>query len=156
MPLRESSLPSVTVHLIFLSRPIVRIFRALMVILPLVVADCFVAKHALAATLTVSLTSSLEERKLELKSEQSAAVIVYLRSAGQTLDGYKIALVNNATRKSERIGVSDIHGIVRFNGISAGSFTVLLSRPKNRTGSRSVNLGDVVLEIEKSESSNEH
>jgi hypothetical protein len=144
------------VPLIFLSRPIARVLVALAIIVPLIAAQIFAAKHALAATLAVSLTNSYEERKLELKSGQTAEVIVYLKSAGQTLDGYKIALVNNATRRSERLANSDLHGIVRFKGISAGSFTVLLSRPKNRVGSRSVNLGDVVLEIEKSEPSNDH
>ena len=103
---------------------------------------------AAADTVEVSSPNSYEVRKLELKSGQSADVLVYLQSFGDMVDKYLVTIRREEDNRRLGALLSDKHGRVTFKHIPPGKYRVDISRRVREDGRLStVLIGDVVVSV---------
>lgn len=108
------------------------------------VLTLFFAGHiAEADDLEVNLPGHFDKHSLELAAGQRATITVYLKSAGDVLDDFKVDLIDEAAHKVVDSGKSDKDGIVVFHSRPAGRYVVLLDIPKKVRRISTASLGDV-------------
>ena len=100
-------------------------------------------------TILVTDRDSFETSKLEIGADGRADLRVYLKSGGEVVDGYKISLVDNETRKVVKTLLSDAEGKVVFGNLSPGTYTVVLRRTEEQKRISTVLVGSLVLKPSK-------
>lgn len=101
---------------------------------------CF--QSAAAGSIEVNSPGSYETRKLNLKADQKADLTVYINSAGEMLDGFRVILVRDADRKLLGMLQSDIYGVVTFENIPEGKYTIVLKKTRRERRLSSVGITD--------------
>lgn len=104
-----------------------------------------------AERLEVLNVDSHEVKEKDLQPEEKASVVVHLMSMGQPVDKYVINLLRNSDSLLMMTLQTNVHGIVRFKGVPAGSYTIYCNGREGEEASKYVRIGDVVIEVSKSE-----
>lgn len=95
--------------------------------------------------------SSYEFREISLKKGETADLMVFLSSQGEMVEGYKISLVRERTRRVVKTVVSGTHGVVTFPNLRPDKYTIVLRRTNRQRKTSSVAIGD--FRLKKSEES---
>ncbi len=91
--------------------------------------------------------ADVESRKIELKEGQTAELIVYLKSAGEMLDGFRLFLLRDPANTLIATERSDETGVITFGDLAAGEYTVLLRKNKTQKYRYpTVEIGDIRLQ----------
>ena len=85
---------------------------------------------------------SYEFRSIELQKGETADLMVFLASQGEMVEGYKISLVRERTRRVVKTVVSGSHGIVTFPNLRPDKYTIVLRRTARQRKTSSVRIGD--------------
>ena len=104
-------------------------------LLSLLVFSLFLAAFAFADTnntIEVKTTTSYEIRSLELDPGKTGDLTVYLKSDGEMLRGFKVALIRDKDRRLLASVQSDPNGIVTFSKLPPGVYTVIVKRSKRQ------------------------
>ncbi len=102
-------------------------------------------------TIVVTDRDSFETSKLDIGADGRADLRVYLKSGGEVVDGYKISLVDNETRKVVKTLLSDAEGKVVYGNLGPGTYTVVLRRTEEQKRNSSVLVGSLVLRPSKAQ-----
>ena len=101
-----------------------------------------VVPDAFADKLTVELPGIYDHYGVELQANQSALVIVYLKSEGDILEGFKVHILRESSNEVVQSQTSDSNGVVNFKGIGPGRYYVQVEVPENVRRVNTVALGD--------------
>ena len=101
-----------------------------------------------AEPVIVSILGSYDVAKIELEEGKKAAIKVFLQSFGEELAGYYVSLFRDSDQKEIKRLKSNALGELLFDGISPGSYTVAIIKPKQQTLRQSmVKVGDVRISV---------
>ncbi len=115
------------------------------------VFSCFLALLILAEAgtvrgdvLEVSHVDSYEVKRLSLEPGEAADVEVHIKSIGQPVDGCTVSLLREYDGRLINKAVTDVHGIVRFEKVQAGEYSVVMTPPKGEELESHLAIGDVI------------
>ena len=103
----------------------------------------FLPTSAWAEALTIFVPVSGDEKVVDLADDEVGELVVYLKSFGDIVGGFKITLLDDDDRAVGK-SISDSHGLAKFSNIPPGRFRVIVERKMNdRGGLSTVSVGDV-------------
>jgi len=80
---------------------------------------------------------------LELKSDEAAELVIYLKSFGDLVSGFHVTILDDQDRAVGR-NVSDMQGLTKFTNLPPGRFRVVVEKKWNERGGRAtVSVGDI-------------
>ena len=98
---------------------------------------------SLADTIRVRYQDSYEVVVYDLKESKAADIVVYLKSAGEPVDGFHIVLLGKEDKDLRGVIRSNQHGEATFGDVPAGSYLIRLWMKKQRLARSTVRIGDV-------------
>ena len=89
-----------------------------------------------------------EKKTLTLDGGQTADVVVYLKSAGEMVNGIQVLLLDRETEQRLAVGRSNQDGMVLFGRLSAGKYVVTTNKTRLFRKTRpTVAIGDVDIHL---------
>lgn len=106
-----------------------------------------------AEPLLVHTQGGTSEFSQELKTGEKAAMTVYLKSLGDPVLGFEVALRDGKTGKPLQVLSSNEHGIVNFTAVASGAYLIAVQKKMNDRGApSSTTVGDIVFKVVPAES----
>ena len=103
---------------------------------------------AQAETLWIRTQGGVGEYKKELNAGEKAKLTVHLKSLGDPVQGFQVALRDGTTGKPREVLSSNEHGIVNFAAIEAGVYQIAVEKkPTERGGTSSASVGDIIFTV---------
>ncbi len=103
---------------------------------------------AVAEPLIVRTQGSVSEFTKELKAGEKATLTVHLKSLGDPVLGFEVALRDGRNGKPLQVLSSNENGIVTFTAVEAGTYQIAVQKKMNdRGGSSSTTVGDIVFKV---------
>ena len=97
-----------------------------------------------AEKLIVNSTMNYDDRSLDLRPGEKGELTVYLRSAGENLDGITVELDSAGGGKRVAL-VTDVQGVVTFPPLDPGTYRLRLRSDEMLKKRISVDIGDFTL-----------
>ena len=98
--------------------------------------------------ITVTCGTVVEDATLVLPPNKKAQLDVFLMSAGDPIDGYKVELMDVRNQKQVAIVPTPVDGLLRFRRLAPGAYRVYLRKSADQVGITSVRIGDLKLKEE--------
>lgn len=116
------------------------------------ILSVFTPLLARAEQLNVRTQGGFSEFSQELKPGEKATMTVYLKSLGDPVLGFEVALRDGRTGKPLQVLSSNEHGIVNFTAIGAGDYQIAVQKKMNDRGAiSSTTVGDIVFKVIRAE-----
>ena len=104
--------------------------------------------NARAEPLIVRTQGGSSEFSQELKTGEKASMTIYLKSLGDPVLGFEVALRDAQTGKPLQVLSSNEHGIVNFTAVAAGAYLIAVQKKMNDRGAiSSTTVGDVLFKV---------
>ena len=98
-----------------------------------------------AETLEVLAPEADQREVIELGPNEVGELEIHLKSLGDMVGGYRLVALDDLDRQVGK-NISDIHGLVKFTGMPAGRFRILVEKRRNdRGGVSTVQVGQINL-----------
>lgn len=112
------------------------------------VVTTLIAREGLCeGKLEVSISTSKESKSLDIPKGEKGRIDVHLASSGEMVDDYMIFLVRDVDRQALKRAISDTSGVVTFNRLDPGAYTVILAKTARQKRETTVTIGDIVLSL---------
>lgn len=100
--------------------------------------------HDVTAEELEILSPDTDERLvIDLRQDEAAELIIYLKSFGDLVGGYRVYVKDDQDRQVGK-NISDMFGVAKFTNMPAGRFRVYVEERFNERGGRStVSIGDI-------------
>ena len=110
----------------------------------LVLLSVFCCLHDVTAEELEILSPDTDERLVvDLRQDEAAELIIYLKSFGDLVGGYRVYVKDDQDRQVGK-NISDMFGVAKFTNMPAGRFRVYVEERFNERGGRStVSIGDI-------------
>lgn len=104
----------------------------------------FLPSISAADKLIVNSTMNYDDRSIDLRPGEKGELTVYLRSAGENLDGITVELDSAGSGKRIAL-VTDVQGMVTFPPLEPGTYRLRLRSDEMLKKRISVDIGDFTL-----------
>ncbi len=104
-----------------------------------------IALPASAAVLEIIAPDIEQSVSVDLGKGEAGDLIIYLKSFGDMVGGYKVTVMDSADRQVGK-NISDVNGTAKFTNLPPGRFRVFAEKKMNdRGGISTVSIGDLKL-----------
>ncbi len=101
------------------------------------------SESALAEKLEIYSPDTGDRLTVDLDSGEAAELIIYLKSFGDLVGGYRVVVLDDQDRQVGK-NISDMFGVAKFTNMPAGRFRIFVEKKLNeRGGVATVSLGDL-------------